>query len=428
MAKLNSMWLKGARGKVAGSTIYTSGGETIIRDGSSNVKNPKTVAQMIQRVIAKTVMDQYSALQPIVDHSFQGKSAGKQCMSEFLSRNMKMMRERASEIQAGGDSIYNYYQFEHVKQTKYTPAAVIISDGKLPVVPARIESDGSIAYIECPDLSSYGSVIDGFNLKRGDQLTFITIERSVQDGSYRANYARVILDPRNEDGTAADVNTTNIADHNHPNKPNFRNSGSFAVFEALSPGILVFKFSATSAVVAAGVIVSRKSHGTWLRSYCKLAFNESMLFGDAQSLGQAADRSVAGVEIYTDSEQYLNNAGTGGPEGTVQQGSGADRDPVYSESVLINGVAQDVSGGTVALTELRSIVVRGANLVGTSVTIEEAGVTAESQQFSGSGSSVSWTPDGGSLVVNTDTTYIIRRSSVEWFSILLRGASGGGME
>ncbi len=75
MAKVG-FWLKGAKGKLAGSTIYKDGnGDTVMREVVSPA-NPQTDAQMIQRIIMHTVMSAFSKMKAITDHSFEGVKAG----------------------------------------------------------------------------------------------------------------------------------------------------------------------------------------------------------------------------------------------------------------------------------------------------------------------------------------------------------------
>ena len=50
MAVLQNMWLRGAKKKLGGTVLYTQGGRTLQRELAPEVKNPKTPAQMGQRV------------------------------------------------------------------------------------------------------------------------------------------------------------------------------------------------------------------------------------------------------------------------------------------------------------------------------------------------------------------------------------------
>lgn len=418
MAKA-STWLKGASGQVAGMTLYQSGGKTIIRETKSAISNPQTFAQMVQRVIAKTAMNQYSALQEIANHSFQGLSSGSKCMSRFLSRNMNYFRERAVEIQQAGGSIYNFYQFAYKGEQKYTPAAVILSEGKLPRISTSIQQNGTQAFVQYNQGSTYGDIIKGFGLKRGDQLTFVTVEKDVVTGEFIPHFARVILDPRNADGSAAPLTTDFTSVGNVINCPNFRNSGTFRGITTSAPGILYFNLSG-GLVAAAGIIVSRKAKNMWLRSYCKLVINESVIGADLLSLGDAADLSVSSGEIYTDNNAYLNNAGTGGPQGVYTPPSSSN-DAQYSNNVLINGVPQDVGGGSVEIgATLSSIVINGTNLVANSVKLEAG--SEEPETFTGSGNSLSWS---GNIVTNSSMVVTVKRDNAVWFVINLDGIIHG---
>ena len=406
------MWLQGAKGRVGGSTLYSSGGKTIIRETRSTAKDAKTFAQCIQRVIAKTAMNQYSALQEIANHSFQGKAAGQQCMSRFLSRNMSYFRERAAEIQQQGGSIYNFYQFAAVGSLKYTPAAVILSEGKLPRVITYIITNGQYAYFNGVSGTSYQAVANAIGAKRGDQVTFVTVEKDYVTGDYVPHFARIILDPRNTDGTPAPF-TSNFVTDNEVQFPNMRNQGAFSTLLTQSPGELHFNLSG-GLVVAAGVIISRKVRGVWSRSSCKLVLNETLLGVDAMSLGYAVDTSLTGSEIYTDNDLYLNNAGNGGPQGTAEVVAGGDG-AVYSNDVVINGVMQNISSGSVTIGDrLTSIVVNGVNIPANALTLTAESGSFEPESFTGSGNSASWS---GDIVVNQEGTFVVKRGGNTWFTI-----------
>ena len=409
MAKA-SIWLQGAKGQVAGMTLYQSGGSTIIRETRSAVSNPQTFAQMVQRVIAKTAMNQYSALQEIANHSFQGKSAGRKCMARFLSRNMNYFRERAAQIQAQGGSIYDFYQFSYKGEVKYTPAAVILSEGKLPRVITSIQENGQFAFVQNYSENSYQAVINMLGAKRGDQVTFVTIEKNISTGDYIPRFTRVILDPRLANGTPAPLSSEFTTNDNKINCPNMRNQGNFAFITSTGTSNLSFNLGGGT-VVAAGVILSRKQKNLWLRSYCKLVLNEYLLGSDMLSLGDAVDASLSSNAIYSDDDLFLNNAGEGGPQGTSEEEPGFG-DAVYSNIVRINGVEQDVSGGRVTIgRSLTSLIVNGAHIPTGALTLDNDG---QSEVLTGSTSSVSWS---GSIVVETIGSVEIKRNGVLWFTI-----------
>lgn len=425
MAKVQNMWLKNVVGKVGDSTLYVSGGETIMRNGTSNVKNPQSYAQMIQRVIAKTAMNNYSALQFLANHSFQGKPTGSKCMERFLSRNMRYFRDRASEIVNGGGSLYDFYQFSPVGSVKFVPAAVILAEGKLPQLVYGIFPDGSAAFLNVLGSATpitYADIINAYNLMRGDQLTFVSINKNTLTGEYIPHYVRVILDPRNDDGTPAPLSSTLIGTGANINKPNMRNRGGFLRI-GISGDKLYFRLS-DALVAATGVIVSRKMKGAWMRSNCKLVINEDVIGTDLVSLGSAVDKSLSGSEIYTNDNLYLNNAGSGGEQGTTPDLTISD-EPVINNNVSINGIMQDVSGGSVSTDNLTQIVVTGSNLTEDILTIRQSG-QSEVGHFTASEDGRSAKYDaGGTIIPNDDRVYTIYVKGTAWFSLTVYGQIQG---
>ena len=80
------------RGSTKSLTFQVFNGKQVTKDRVETVKNPRTPAQMDQRMIMKTAGAAYSAMREIVDHSFQGYSYGMQNMSHFLSVNADKLR------------------------------------------------------------------------------------------------------------------------------------------------------------------------------------------------------------------------------------------------------------------------------------------------------------------------------------------------
>lgn len=418
MAKIKSGILSGAQGRIGDVTVYSTGGTTIARKAETNAVDQKTLAQYVQRVIAKTAMDQYSAMQMIANHSFQGIPMGRKSMARFLKLNMNYFRNRAVEIQQQGGSIYDFYQFARVGQTKFIPAAVYLSEGKLPKVTVNIATDGSVAYVSGFDgINSYESVMNLLAAKRGDQVTFITVEKKLSTGDYIFRYARVILDPRTASGAAAPLSTAFTADNEVVQSPNMRNQGSFNLL--ITTGNDRFSFNIGGDKIAAtGIIISRKSKRGWLRSECKLVINEGIIGADLLSLGDAAEQSQTPIDLYVDSEAYLNNAGEGGQVGVI-----TNEDTItgmeVAEVVMINGVSQNVNGGTIYVSDLNSIQVQGRSLTANSLTIEQSGGAAQPEAFTASsdGTSASWSGDVAAS--SSQQTWVVRLNSNAWFNIVI---------
>ena len=309
MAK-TGFWLNGAKGKVAGTTIYQSNGETVMRVINRSVKNPRTTAQLIQRIITKTVAKQYSAMKAICDHSFEGVTAGANTMAKFRSVNNTLLRERIAAAQQAGSKFDEIFNFIPLKTYKFIPAAVQLSDGSLPqIVVINATDNGSII---AGAINTYQGILDTLGLERGDQLTFVTVEMI---NGYKFNFCRVILDPREADGSAAPISTAFVGENNNIVKPSFRNEGAFNTLTFNTTAQSLSFSIKNESVVAAAVIASRKVNNEWLRSKAMLIMGDETLEPDDNfSLQQALDLAIQGTEIYTDSQRYLNNAGVGGPQ------------------------------------------------------------------------------------------------------------------
>ena len=341
----------------------------VMVDGSTNrrVKNPKTNAQTLQRVLVKAVGMLYAMLKFICNHSFEGVSNGFQCMNKFRKVNLKYLRERAATLQSSGQSLYQFYQFMPLQSDKWTPFAAIISQGHLPSVSVGIDAEGGHkAYVNAPS-HTYADFVNTWGLQRGDQVTFVTVQKL--DGRYEVASARILLNPRNADGSGAPMTTEIVNSAGEFHCSNWKNHLNFSTFE-FDTDHFNFVLGRGGDVVAAGIIVSRKDRsGGWFRSNCQLVLNEAALGSDLCSLAQAVESSYAAYEIDMESEFYLNNAGTTGTGSTsdVTPGGGSGGvtpgQPSYNTSATINGVSQSIAGGSVnATAPITSVAVSGSNL------------------------------------------------------------------
>lgn len=412
MAKVRGLMASGQTGKLDNVVYYKgANGETIARK-LVTPKNPNTLAQRYQRVIMKTVNKNYQVLKDLADHSFEGKTMGAQCMARFLQLNARTLRSRAVELQSAGQSLAQFYSFMPLKSENFTPAAVFISEGSLPQVPVAI---GAAPYIDLPT-NTYAGICEKYGLKRGDQLTFVVIGRDAQTNVNVCRYARIILDPRNTDGSGAAMSEAFISD-GAVNKPNFRNAGVFTDL-AVEDDSLTFN-TVNGVAVAAGIIVSRKDDKKyWYRSTCKLVISEANMT-DKVSLEDAATEESGDLDLIND-DAYLNNAGTGGAQGAETVVTPGDDSPVINSTASINGVSQNIAGGSVAVTApLASVVLTGSHLDEASITMEVGGVAQVAT--STSASQISWT----GLEVAAGTNVVLKKGGVTFLTINVQAAGGG---
>ena len=327
-------WIKGSTGKLAGTTLYKgANGETIQREIVSP-SNPKTVGQNVQRVVMSTVGAAYSLMKPICDHSFEGVRKGQDTMKLFMSENIQKCRAAIEEMQSQGVSFLNMYSFVPVgMKHAFAPNQYLVAMGSLPrVITTYIEdAESHILYPTIAALAAkttYGDIIAALNLKRGDQLTFCCVKQgtSIQDSQF--NFARVILDPTDPTTFLPLTLDTPFLDANGKvNMPSVRNEGSFT-FAAVASGLRFWYedlYTTEEDTVAAYCIVSRKEGDTWKRSTTYIAYPGET--ANAYSMQECLDLIANSAQhaIYTGSDQYLNNAGTGGGAAVESEQSGGSQ-------------------------------------------------------------------------------------------------------
>lgn len=298
------MLLGHARGKVGSLVFSRSNGKQVVRAKADVVKNPKTEAQKIQRILLNTVAQAYSKMQAICDHSFENVKVGQDSMSYFMRQNINALRTKVSEAIASGALMDEIFSFAPLGTALFVPNDYIISKGKLPKIDvADASSDEAMTALIAN--GTYADVINAYGGQRGDQLTFVAVVGSSIDNC-TFKFARIILDPTDAQGEQLPL-TTAFLDGSSVNAANPRNEGTIT-FTTAADG-LEFTFGDTY-MFAAAVIVSRKGENeTWQRSEATLVANPSSS-ELVYSLQYALDASDAN-NIDTPNSRYLNNSGNG---------------------------------------------------------------------------------------------------------------------
>lgn len=305
-------WLRGSVGKLAGATMYKdANGDTVMREVVAP-KNPQTTGQMVQRIIMCTIMQAYSAMKKIADHSFENVASGSKSMQVFMKRNLDFARQKISEMQGQGVDFYSMYNFVPLGTKEFVPNQYLISTGSLPQVFSSFKSEGNLVnnlVVAAIKVNTYQGVCDALGAQRGDQVTFLTFSASDAVNS-RFRYCRVILDPTNTDGSQAAMSSA-FLDGNAINLPSVRNegTGNFLFTIDASDGLGIKPVSEVA--YAGGVILSRYLNDSWLRSTCRLTYKESVASVTGRSLGECLDYALNGTPIYAPDRWYLNNAGQG---------------------------------------------------------------------------------------------------------------------
>lgn len=366
MAKGN-MLLGKARGSVGDLTFSVSNGEQISRAKAKSVKNPRTDAQMIQRVIMATTVQAYSGMQAIVDHSFQGVAYQGPSMNKFNSLNSKALRS-AYAAAIGKDTDlpkFNRNGMKSIAANEY-----IMSTGSLPTIelPTRVSESGFgdeiitdyTQFGEAPNVSygstgvalvlandvTYAQLIARFGLQAGDQLTLCALTRKSgeTERGCQFRYGRFILMPADGDLSHLVTDAT-VANEKNQNCKFVQKSVTVGE-EEVTATMLAFADldeageQNTTVIYAAGIIVSRLENSSWKRNNCvlQLAMRGDDVVDGGYTMQEAID-SYNGVSFDTNSPWYLNKASKGTtkePAGVLKVGEVGFRKGATGSTLVYN--------------------------------------------------------------------------------------------
>lgn len=340
MSKGN-MLLGHARGKVGSLVFSRSNGQQIVRARAEVVRNPQTDAQVIQRIFLNTIAQAYSRMSAIVDHSFEGVKAGQDSMSFFMKKNLEAIRAKVANA---GDLNTQQVYVTPIGESYLATNDYIISKGSLPVVNPGLVQDSGIELLT--STGTYKDMLDIYHLQRGDQMTFCLIQLN-EVGATSFVYGRLILDPRESDGSEAPL-TTAILSNGSLNKPNPKTELDGLT---LSVAGTTLRIAAPDSTIGGCVIVSRKKDdGTWMRSNSNMVLVTGAPMG--MSVAAALEQFRTGG-IDTTNPLYLNNGGVGG--GTSNSNPSPEYVTVTAASANaskgnVSGGGRKVVGGTCTLS------------------------------------------------------------------------------
>lgn len=87
MAKNSLFWGK-ASGKLGEMVLYRTGGEQRARTYVQNVKNPKTLAQMKQRIKMASLVGFFKSIRPILQNSFPNRAGNQSGFNAFMAASL----------------------------------------------------------------------------------------------------------------------------------------------------------------------------------------------------------------------------------------------------------------------------------------------------------------------------------------------------
>ena len=284
-------------------TVYGN----IVSQKISKTKNPKSLAQAMQRCKIASVLKAYQLTKEITDHSFEGISFGVKSMNEFKRLNMSAIKT------VKDDDVY----FNEMKSQVIFPYYSIIARGTLKNG-LKIQANSVKNFSETAatqfDLSAFSSIstlkpINAINwgLQAGDQLTFVGQQYNMisigESGHLETKLvlARIVFN----DKLVADSTLTLFTgdqDKGYQFNSELIDTEKSENIAAIHPSEGTITLG-NIALFNLQTIISRKTSTGWLRS--NAAF-------ETQSVVEAAledvDCRFTAYKTYADSSLYLNNA------------------------------------------------------------------------------------------------------------------------
>lgn len=315
MGKIGGIFGTRISGAVGQVVFRVVNGKSTVSQKPDKVSNPKTIEQQTQRMVFTTCITAYSAMKGICDHSFEGLRKGSENQAEFMRKNLAWLKSQdynfsvkgnpsivpnAYRISKGSLAPVQYRSAKPVQQNSINGAAVILSE------PIAASALTTMTVKQFHDL---------INAQIGDQITVCAV-RVLSDSGYRFSeselqyecgfdYARIIFNVGTDDELLMADNAIKGANVNTVDSLNYENIVIAQDSTNLQIGVVSDKFGILEEPIyqycAAGVIISRKSDGKWLRSTQNLAVETQ-----DGAHNYTADKIVPTYD--PNSEYYLNHA------------------------------------------------------------------------------------------------------------------------
>lgn len=287
------------KGSTKSLTFSVLDGKQITKDRVYDVKNPRTEAQMRQRMLMTTIGAAYKTLKSIADHSFEGYSSGMQCMRQFNSRNLNRFKQAAA---AKGSVAFNEY-----KDGDINPMPFILASGSLPGFAFKFDETSNLEIVgekEGADFTTAEGIYAALGVQRNDLITFCTVigEGATTNGvySYKAenfNIVRLYCDKSGKVTKLADAFTIST------------NNDQATITMSTAANAITIKSGAAD---FGAVIQSRKNDSGWLRSDAVMIVAQDIISG-VKTANQLATYPV-GTELILNNGPMANQGDAGAAE------------------------------------------------------------------------------------------------------------------
>lgn len=156
--------------KRVGQVVYRNrGGVNIASARPASVKNPRTTAQMKQRMIFTTVQSAYKRMREIVDHSQEGVTYGAKTMASFMKKNLvelgKNYANGAFNLK-GNTNVIAPYPFT------IATGGLTFDQNIVAIANNTVYTDFTLGEKTIATLT-YSELLSMLGITKGDQLTFV---------------------------------------------------------------------------------------------------------------------------------------------------------------------------------------------------------------------------------------------------------------
>lgn len=284
------------RGSTKTLTFSVFNGKQVTKDRVESVKNPRSLAQMVQRMCMATSSAAYAAMKEIVDHSFEGVTYGLNNMSEFIRQNTKAIKDAALDP-ANAKFAFNPYQ-----DRSLYGGAFIMSAGSASPIPeaavlAQINADDKVYVQFGIDNESVtwnaNDLYAALGISVGDMCTICFIAKRDTDATGAFGFIRL---------KAKAAGTVALTNQNYSTYFDVESNLPINVFQ-VGGGIASFNVDVADVVDEGDIefcaIHSVKSNNGWLRSNAVMKVNGYTL----------APEYADAIATYPVGESYVLNGG-----------------------------------------------------------------------------------------------------------------------
>lgn len=170
MAISKNLWLNGTKQKLGGAVTYTLKGQQIIRKEAAKVSNPRSTAQMNQRVRLANLVDFYRANQLWMKRgAFENKKQTQSDYNAFVSRNIQSSTIALTKAEAlAGAVVVAPYQVTDGSLERIN-ASVATNVLSIPLANLTAGNSPMTSDVSMAILENYPS------LRKGDQISIIVL-------------------------------------------------------------------------------------------------------------------------------------------------------------------------------------------------------------------------------------------------------------